>query len=74
MSETSLQILKRIAVEKKSGFSRSKIYSMLADPASDFPRPIRLSGGNSVGWYEHEIDAYLASRPRVSYRSNGGAA
>jgi prophage regulatory protein len=74
MSDTSLRILKRIAVEKKAGMSRSTIYSLLADPNSNFPKPIRLAGGNSVGWYEHEVDAYLASRPRASYRANGVAA
>jgi predicted DNA-binding transcriptional regulator AlpA len=38
-----------------------------ADPKSahlNFPRPIQL-GDNAVGFYEHEIDEYLANRPRT---------
>ena len=30
----------------------------------NFPKPIQMADG-SVGFYEHEIDAWLASRPRV---------
>jgi len=31
-----------------------------------FPAPVQL-GPNSIGWYEDEIAAWLAERPRVSY-------
>jgi predicted DNA-binding transcriptional regulator AlpA len=31
----------------------------------DFPQRIQL-GANSVGWYEDEIDAWVASRKRGS--------
>jgi len=31
-----------------------------------FPAPVQL-GPNSIGWYEDEISAWLAERPRVSY-------
>ncbi|MGH6670448.1 MAG: helix-turn-helix transcriptional regulator [Xanthobacteraceae bacterium] len=31
-----------------------------------FPAPIQL-GANSIGWFEDEIDAWLASRVRVAY-------
>lgn len=31
-----------------------------------FPAPVQL-GPNSIGWYEDEIEAWLAERPRVSY-------
>ena len=34
--------------------------------AGTFPAPIEL-GPNSVGWYEDEIDDWLASRPRRTY-------
>ena len=30
----------------------------------NFPKPIQMADG-SVGFYEHEIDAWLASGPRV---------
>jgi prophage regulatory protein len=38
-----------------------------------FPAPIQL-GPNSIGWYEDEIDAWLAERPRVSYAPSAPAA
>jgi prophage regulatory protein len=31
-----------------------------------FPAPVQL-GPNSIGWFENEIEAWLAERPRVSY-------
>src|SRR5215472_78101 len=31
-----------------------------------FPAPVEI-GPNSVGWYEDEIDAWLATRPRRTY-------
>jgi prophage regulatory protein len=74
MSEESLRIIRRPALEKKMGTSRSWIYAEMAKPGSTFPKPIRLAGGSAVGWYEHEIDAYLASQPRADYRANKAAA
>jgi prophage regulatory protein len=34
--------------------------------AGTFPAPVEL-GPNSIGWWEDEIEGWLASRPRVSY-------
>jgi predicted DNA-binding transcriptional regulator AlpA len=34
--------------------------------AGIFPAPIQI-GPNSIGWYEDEIDAWLAARPRRTY-------
>ncbi len=34
--------------------------------AGTFPPPIQL-GPNSIGWYEHEIEHWLESRPRRTY-------
>jgi prophage regulatory protein len=31
-----------------------------------FPAPVQL-GPNSIGWYEDEIEHWLAERPRVHY-------
>jgi prophage regulatory protein len=33
-----------------------------------FPAPIEI-GANSVAWYRGEIEAWMASRPRRTYRS-----
>jgi predicted DNA-binding transcriptional regulator AlpA len=57
---------KDLGPEKGIWFSRTHI-SRMTDPESewydpDFPAPIKL--GTRNGWYEHEIDAYLETRPR----------
>lgn len=54
-------------VKTETGLSRSAIYARL-DPKSpqydpSFPRPVSL-GARAVGWYSHEIDEWLANRPR----------
>jgi predicted DNA-binding transcriptional regulator AlpA len=57
---------KDLGPEKGIWFSRTHIRRM-NDPEGewydpDFPQPIKL--GTRNGWYEHEIDAYLETRPR----------
>jgi prophage regulatory protein len=54
-----VNILKRPAVSAKTGESKSQIYAGIK--AGTFPPPIEL-GENSVGWVEHEIDAYLQAK------------
>ena len=54
------------AVEEKSGKSRQQIWRDIR--AGTFPAPMEL-GPNSVGWFEDEIDEWLASRPRRTYRT-----
>jgi prophage regulatory protein len=34
--------------------------------AGTFPAPVQI-GANSIGWYEDEIQEWLASRPRRTY-------
>jgi prophage regulatory protein len=55
-----MQILRRRAVEARTGLKRSTIYFQMN--AGTFPRPIRL-GAKAVGWRETDIDAWLATRP-----------
>ena len=50
--------------EKKVGKSRVQIWRDVK--AGNFPPPLEL-GPNSVGWYEHELDAWLESRRRRTY-------
>jgi prophage regulatory protein len=38
--------------------------------AGKFPAPIEI-GPNKLGWYEDEIDAWLARRPRRTYGAAG---
>lgn len=56
-------VIRLPAVKRKTDFSRSTIYRLEAQ--GNFPARVRL-GENSVGWYEDEIDAWLANRPRVN--------
>jgi prophage regulatory protein len=53
------QILRRPAVEARTGLSRSTIYSMMAE--GRFPKPVRL-GKRAVGWMESAISDWLESR------------
>ena len=58
-----LIVLRRRQVEVRTGLARSSIYALIAD--GQFPAPIRLSV-NTVGWLEHEINAWIAERTKVS--------
>jgi len=52
------------ALEVKTGRSRVQIWRDMR--ADRFPAAIKL-GENSVAWFSDEVEAWLASRPRVSY-------
>ena len=54
------RILRLPEVETKSGLSRDTIYRGARE--NWFPRPIKISQGQAVGWIESEINAYLAAR------------
>jgi len=76
MNSTALphqKILRIPDVQKKTGMSRSTIYSKL-NPSSKyfdptFPKPIRLGNGpaSSVGLIESEIDAWIEVRAAARY-------
>lgn len=55
-----LVFLRLPEVERRVGFKRATIYRVLADPSSDFPRPVKL--GLMSAWPEHEINAWLAKK------------
>ena len=63
MIQPRLMVLRRRQVEARTGLGRSSIYALIAD--GQFPAPIRLSA-NTVGWLEHEIDAWIAERTKAS--------
>jgi len=52
-------VLRRPAVEVKTGLSRSTIYVMMAE--GEFPKSLKL-GKRAVGWLETDIDAWLNAR------------
>lgn len=63
-------ILKRPAVEKRTGLSRSTLYQMIAEDR--FPKPVKL-GLRAVGWPESEIDAWLEGRKAQRAAAEGSA-
>jgi len=63
-----MRILRVRDVVAKVGYCRKHLYEL--ERRQQFPARIRL-GPNSVGWLEHEIDAWIAER--ASTRSAGDA-
>jgi len=49
----------------RTGYSRVQLWRKSRDPNDDFPLPVQL-GGNAIGWFEDEIEEWLATRPRLS--------
>ena len=58
------RILRPKGVTEKIDRSRVQIWRDVR--AGRFPAPIQL-GPNAIGWFEDEIDDWLASRPRVNW-------
>ena len=54
-------ILRLPSVRERTSLGRSTIYAMI--DRGEFPRPIRL-GARAVGWYESDVTAWMAARPR----------
>jgi predicted DNA-binding transcriptional regulator AlpA len=52
-------------VEKGACGSRASLFRTRRDDPT-FPAPVSIGGG--LGWYEHELDAWLAARPRIQKR------
>jgi prophage regulatory protein len=57
-----VRILRRPDIRQRTSYCDSKIDKL--EREGKFPARIRLSE-RAVGWYEHEVDAYLASLPRA---------
>jgi prophage regulatory protein len=55
----ALSILRRKQVEARTGLSRSSIYAYIG--TGQFPAPVAL-GARAVGWYENDVEKWLASR------------
>ena len=51
-------------VQDRVGKSRVQIWRDVR--AGKFPAPVEL-GPNSIGWFEDEVEAWLANRPRRTY-------
>ena len=59
-------ILRRPAVQARTGLSRSTIYLRVAE--GTFPRPVSL-GARAVGWVESEVSDWLAGRIAASRKA-----
>ena len=60
----SRTLLRWPAVKARTGKSRTQAWRDIK--AGTFPSPVEI-GPNAVAWYEDEISAWNASRPRVAY-------
>src|SRR4051794_22019277 len=57
------QIMRLAQVIARTGLSRSSIYNFMG-AQHGFPKTVLL-GARAVGWVDHEVDAWLASRIRA---------
>ncbi len=57
------RLLRRDEVESRCGIARSTIYRLMR--AGEFPSPVRV-GPRAVRWPEHELEKWLAERPRAT--------
>ena len=62
---TPRKVLRPKVVMDRTGYSRVQLWRKSRNPDDDFPLPVKL-GGNAIGWFETEIEAWLATRPRLS--------
>ena len=60
------KILREPEVKARTGTSRVTRWRGARNRT--FPAPVQL-GPNSVGWYEDDIDEWLANRPTVTWAS-----
>ena len=51
-----VRVLKRPAVQNKTGLSKTHIYVLIAE--GKFPKPVHL-GGRAVGWVDDDVQAWL---------------
>lgn len=69
-----LTILRKRQLCARIGLSSAQVYAML-DPKSSsydptFPKQVRLAA-SAVGWLEHEIQAWLETRVKLSREGKG---
>jgi len=60
-STSQRRILRLEEVTARVSFRRSKLYDLISK--GEFPKQVDLGG--RVGWYEHEVEAWITSRPRA---------
>ena len=72
-----LKLLRLKQVQAATGMCKSQIYQL--QKQGKFPHSVCLSGArtkhakrSSVGWLEHEVQAYIESRVKASRGTAGG--
>lgn len=60
--DAHLKVIRLRQVREQTGLGRSTLYGKVK--AGEFPAPVDL-GPRAVGWYEHEVQDWLASRARA---------
>lgn len=73
---SSSRVVRMDAARTKTGLCASTIYDLISRGV--FPKPFRLvPGGRAVGWFESDLDDWLAKRKLASEEqskfTNGGA-
>ena len=53
------RLLRRLAVEDRTGLSKSAIYLM--QKQGTFPHSVSIAGTRAKGWWEHDIEAWLTN-------------
>ena len=61
---TPTRIVRRAALRSMLSISMSSIYRLIA--RGEFPAPVRLTGGQAVGWDINDVEAWIASRKAAS--------
>jgi prophage regulatory protein len=56
-------LIRRRAVEARTGLKRSAIYAHLSD--GNFPKPVKI-GERMVAWIESEVDEWVSNRIAAS--------
>lgn len=59
---TTIRIVRASNAPKKLGVGKTRFYQLTK--SHGFPKPVVL-GARARGYYEHELDAWLAARPRA---------
>jgi prophage regulatory protein len=54
------RIMRRAEVRQRTGLPFSTLYLYVR--RGEFPKPIKLGDGGSMGWLEHEVDAWVAEQ------------
>jgi prophage regulatory protein len=62
-----MRILRRLAVENKTGLKHTSIYDRIRQ--GTFPRPVPL-GKKAVGWSEHDVDDWIREQIAGRDRNN----